>query len=261
VDAAELTGNRPVKVLHRTSCFLLILISTAVAAKPAEVQVAVASNFAAAMDALAHRFEATTDHELTLVLGSTGKQYAQIRSGAPFDFFLAADSQHPTLLESDGLAVPGSRFTYAIGHLVLWSPQEGFVDAMGEILGRDDFRYLAIANPQLAPYGRAAREVLVARRLWERLEGRMVRGENIAQAFQFVKSGNADMGFVALSQLTEADGSPPAGSVWMVPQEYYTPIVQQGVLLEDTPAGREFAEFLQADEARAIIRRHGYTTP
>ena len=115
--------------------------------------------------------------------------------------------------------------------------------------------------PRLAPYGRAAREVLVARRLWETLEGRTVRGENIAQAYQFIKSGNADLGFVALSQLTEPDGSPPAGSAWRVPQEYYTPIVQQGVLLEDTPAGRELAEFLQADEARAIIRRHGYTTP
>lgn len=226
-----------------------------------EIRVAVASNFADAITTIARRFEESTGHEVTLILGSTGKHYAQIHNGAPFDAFFAADARHTEMLEKGGLAVRGSRFTYAVGRLVLWSPLEGYVDADGEVLASGGYRYLAIANPELAPYGRAARQVLEARGLWPALQRRMVRGENIGQAFQFVTSGNAELGFLALSQLHRPGESPRPGSYWEVPQELYTPIEQQAVLLTDTVATRSFMEFIRANEARSLIRDFGYSTP
>lgn len=238
---------------------VLIALPTEVSAN--EIRVAAAANVSTVIETLATHFEDATGRDVQVVLGSTGKLYAQIVNGAPFDIFLAADTRHPELLERDELAVPGSRFTYATGHLMLWSPHDGYVDPNGDILESGSFRYLAIAHPRLAPYGRAARQVLEALDLWGRLEGRVVRGENIAQAFQFVESGNAELGFVALSQLTRAGGLSIRGSIWKVPGELYTPIEQQAVLLEDSPAGRELIRFLQSDEARAIIRDHGYSTP
>ena len=225
-----------------------------------EIRVAVASNFIGAAKSIAEQFQARTDHIVTLISGSTGKHYAQIRNGAPFDVFFAADARRPELLEQEGLALPGSRFTYAVGRLVLWSPLEGLVDPEGEVLGEGDFRHLAIANPKLAPYGKAAWEVLQARGLWRGLQGRVVRGENIGQTFQFVVSGNAELGFVALSQL-QRPGHSAAGSFWLLPQALYAPIRQQALLLSSNQAAQDFMDFVKNTESRAIIRAHGYDTP
>ena len=237
---------------------LLLVCELAVAD---EIRVAVASNFATTSEAIAQRFEEITDHTIILVFGSTGKHYAQIRNGAPFEVFFAADARRPEMLESAGLTLRESRFTYAIGRLVLWSPEEDSVDTEGRILDSGDFRHLAIANPELAPYGRAAQEMLQSRGLWASLERRLVRGENIGQAFQFVKSGNAELGLVALSQLTSPERESEVGSRWVVPETLHSPIQQQAVLLADTAAARSFLEFIKSSEARSIIRSHGYQTP
>lgn len=226
-----------------------------------EIRVAVASNFANAAKAIAQRFEESTEHQVTLVFGATGKHYAQIHNGAPFEAFFAADAQRPEMLESEGLVVPGSRFTYAVGRVVLWSLEEGYVDSAGQVLEHGDFRHLAIANPRLAPYGRAGREVLQSRGLWERLQRRLVRGENIGQTFQFVKSGNAELGFVALSQLMSSEETLDIGSKWVAPETLHSPIRQQAVLLKNTAAASSFMEFVKSEEARTIIRGYGYQTP
>jgi molybdate transport system substrate-binding protein len=226
-----------------------------------EIRLAVASNFTSAAEAIAERFEEVSEHRVTLVFGSTAKHYTQIHNGAPFDGFLAADTRHPERLEAEGLAVPGSRFTYAIGRLVLWSPQEGRVDSAGRVLDQSDYRHLAIANPELAPYGRAAREALQALGLWEKVQGRLVRGENVGQTFQFVKSGNAELGFVALSQLTHSGQRTERGSRWLVPDSLHTPIEQQAVLVRDGLAPRELMAFIRSEESRSLIRGFGYLTP
>ena len=225
-----------------------------------EIRVAVASNFAETMSEISGRFEAATGHKVTLISGSTGKHYAQISNGAPFDVFFAADARRPELLERAGLAEPASRFTYAVGKLVLWSPHADYVDAKAKVLERGDFRHLAIANPKLAPYGRAAQEVLRARGLWRALNSRIVRGENVGQAFQFVRSGNAELGFVAYSQLKRPDQA-FQGSMWEVPQILYTPIEQQAVSLKSSNVARAFMSFVRSDEALVIIRDYGYSTP
>ena len=225
-----------------------------------EVRIASASNFRDAMSALAYRFEQATEHEVTLIFGSSGKQFAQIRNGAPFDAFFSADNERPELLEREGLAVPRSRFTYALGKLVLWSPKEGYVDQDGNILEHGNFRHLAIANPDLAPYGAAARESLQAMGLWNQLGKRLVRGENIGQAFQFVNSGNAELGLVAWSQLKRNDAV-IEGSYWLVPARYYSPIEQQAILLQESMAARMFMSFIRSGESAKIIRAHGYDLP
>ncbi len=225
-----------------------------------EIRVSVASNFTEAIKSIAGRFEATTGHKVILISGSTGKQYAQIINGAPFDAFFAADTKRPKLLDKEGIALPGSRFTYAIGKVILWSPKAGFVENNIKVLEHGDFRHLAIANPKLAPYGKAAQEVLQAHRLWDAQRGRMVRGENIGQAFQFVKSGNAELGFVAYSQV-KRPGHPIEGSLWEVPQALYSPIEQQAVLLKESDTARAFMLFVKSDEALDIIRGFGYGTP
>ncbi len=243
--------------------FLLRLLVLTLLSGPAaadEIRVAVASNFSDAIRVLSHRFEEKTGHRVKLITGSTGKHYAQIINGAPFDLFFAADSERPRRLEAEGVARPGSRFTYAVGRVVLWSPEAEYVDPGGRILEDGDFRYLAIANPRLAPYGRAAREVLQHRGEWGSLRGRMVRGENIGQAFQFVRSGNAALGFVALSQISNPE-RPLGGSLWMVPQSLYSPIEQQAVQLREGGAAGEFASFIKSEESLEIIRRFGYGTP
>lgn len=242
-------------------CFTLLLALVLPAALPAdEIRVAVASNFRPALAAAAERFQHGSGHVVRLIPGSTGKHYAQIRNGAPFDAFFAADSERPSRLEREQRSVPGSRFTYAVGRLVLWSPDAGLVDPDGEVLAAGRFRHLAIANPELAPYGEAARAVLHSLGLWESLAPRLVRGENIAQTFQFVISGNAELGFVARSQL-QMPGREFAGSSWQPPPELYPPIEQQAVLLRETPAGRAFMSFMQGEEARAIVRAYGYDSP
>ncbi len=226
----------------------------------AEIRVAVASNFQPAMEALKQQFESSSDHRLTLIFGSTGKHYAQIVNGAPFDVFLAADAEHPQRLEREGRTVAGSRFTYALGKLVLWSPRPGYVDTQGRVLEHSDFRHLAIANPRLAPYGLAARQVLQALGLWQRLSERLVQGENIGQAYQFVQSGNAELGFLAWAQV-QGPHVPVTGSFWLVPQQLYQPIDQQAVLLRDTDAGQALLRFLHGPQALKIIAEHGYAVP
>jgi molybdate transport system substrate-binding protein len=227
------------------------------AAAADEIRVAVATNFSATMSALVALFEHNSAHTVLVSAGSTGNHYAQIRNGAPFDAFFAADAERPKLLEQQGLAVAGSRFKYAVGRLTLWSPRPEFVDAEGGVLENGDFRFLAIANPDLAPYGAAAREVLMARNLWSSLQRKLVRGQDIGQTYSFVYTGNAELGFVAYSQVKQPAGE-IAGSYWLVPESLHRPIEQEAVLLRDVPAVRELAEFIKSAAAREVIRNYGY---
>lgn len=235
--------------------FLLVL--SANHADADEIRIAVATNFAATMSALIERFEELTGHRVVASTASTGSHYAQIRNGAPFDAFFAADDERPRLLEEQGLAVPGSRFLYAVGRLVLWSTRPGYVDDDGLVLDTGNFRFLAIAHPDIAPYGAAARDVLAARGLWESLQPRIVRGQDIGQAYQFVATGNAELGFVAWAQLARPERE-VEGSYWLVPESLHEPIAQEAVLLRDVPAARAFIAFMQGPEARDIIRSYGY---
>ncbi len=222
---------------------------------------AVASNFAAPARAIAREFEAASGHRVTLVPGSTGKHHAQIVNGAPFDVFLAADREHPERLAASGLALPG-RFTYALGRLALWSRHPTMVDAEGRVLAAGSFRRLAIAQPRLAPYGRAARQALERLGLWAQLEPRLVRGENVGHAFHFAASGAAELAFVALSQVLEAERRGlPRGSVWIVPPEFYDPIEQQAVLLAGNDRAAAFFGFLSSPRVRAIVAEYGYALP
>ena len=247
---------RPITIIFLAT----ILLPASNQASADIIRVAVASNFNHAITELASRFETTSEHRVTLIFGSTGKHYAQIKHGAPFDLFFAADARRPQLLEEEGLASPGSRFTYALGKLVLWSPQPDLVNPEGKMQKNGTFRYLSIANPKLAPYGRATEEVLQASGLWKSLHGKMVRGENISQALQFVRSGNAELGFVAYSQI-KRPGHPVIGSYWEIPQSLYTPITQQAVLLKEGRAARDFLTFMHSEEAQTTIRSFGYSTP
>lgn len=220
------------------------------------VRVAVASNFAPVLETLQPAFERHSGHELALISGGTGNHFAQIVNGAPFDVFLAADDLRPRMLEEAGRAVAGTTFTYAHGKLVLWSADPGLVGGDGAVLD-SAFTHLAIANPRLAPYGAAAQQALTALGLWDEVQGRIVQGDNIAQTLQFVQSGNAELGFIALSQWLEVGG----GSHWEVPASLYSPIVQQGVLLRDSAAARAFVDFLRLESSRDFIRSAGYDLP
>ena len=231
-------------------------------AQPAKVTVAVAANFAAPMKLIAADFERDTGYETTLSLGGTGSFYAQITNGAPFDVFLAADARTPALLVQEGLAVPGTVFTYATGKLVLWSKHPGLVDDHGDVLVSDKFAKLAVAEPKLAPYGQAAQEVMARLGLTEALASKLVQGKNIAQTFQFVSSGNAQLGFVALSQVF-VDGKFKEGSGWIVPSSYHTPIEQNAVLLargEHNEAALALIGYLKSKKARQVIESFGYQT-
>ncbi|MDP2431205.1 MAG: molybdate ABC transporter substrate-binding protein [Pseudomonadota bacterium] len=242
---------------------LLLGLSLATASPAEQVNVAVASNFSAPMNAIAAEFARDTGHQARPSFGSSGKFYAQIRNGAPFQAFLSADDETPSRLEREGLTVPGSRFTYAIGTLALWSPQTGYVDAQGEVLRHGRFNKLAIANPKLAPYGAAAVEVLDHMGLHNALTAKLVRGENIAQTWQFVSTGNAELGFVALSQIMK-DGKITAGSTWVVPSRLHSPILQDTVLLpsgKGNPAAEALMKYLKGDKARAILKSYGYELP
>lgn len=226
----------------------------------AEVQVAVASNFIAPMQKIAAEFAKDTGHKALLSSGATGKFYAQIKNGAPFAVFLAADDQTPAKLESEDGIAPGSRFTYAVGKLMLWSAQPGYVDSQGAVLKKGQFQHLAIANPKTAPYGAAAVEALTRLNLLDAAQAKLVTGENIAQAHQFVATGNAELGFVALSQVME-NGHLTGGSGWRVPPELYEPIRQDAVILtkgKDQPAAEALVEYLKGEKAAAIIRSYGY---
>ena len=237
-----------------------LALATLHAAQADTVSVAVAANFTAPMQKIASAFEADTGHKAELSFGATGKFYAQITHGAPFQVLLSADDTTPARLEREGKAVARSRFTYAIGTLVLWSAQPGYVDAQGAVLKTGDFKHLAIANPKVAPYGAAALQVLDQLGATAAVQPRLVQGENIAQAFQFVATGNAQLGFVALSQVM-ADGKLTSGSAWQVPASLHDPIRQDAVLLtpgKDSTAAAALLAYLRGDKARAIIRSYGY---
>ncbi|SDH16940.1 molybdate ABC transporter substrate-binding protein [Propionivibrio dicarboxylicus] len=245
-------------MLRLSSIILALLASSSLLAD--EIQLAVAANFTAPMQKIAADFEKESGHKVLLVAGATGKFYAQIRNGAPFEILLAADDETPQKLEKEGFAVSGSRFTYAIGKLVLWSAKPGLVDDKGEILRRGDFRHLSLANPKLAPYGLAATETLAALKLADALQAKIVLAENITQAQQFIATGNAELGFVALSQVTK-DGKLTDGSAWIVPAALYSPIRQDAVLLDKgrgKPAAEALLKYLKGDKARAVILSYGY---
>ncbi|WP_341650212.1 molybdate ABC transporter substrate-binding protein [Thauera humireducens] len=229
-------------------------------AHAAELSVAVAANFTAPMQKIAEAFEKETGHKLVLSYGSTVKFYAQIKNGAPFEVLFAADDETPARLEQEGQSVAGTRFTYAIGKLVLWSKQPGLVDEQGEVLRTGAFERIALADPKLAPYGAAAMQTLRKLGLADALGSKFVQGENIGQAYQFVATQNAPLGFVALSQVF-AEGRLTEGSAWMVPETLYEPIRQDAIILargKDNPAAPELMRYLRGDAAKAIIRSYGY---
>lgn len=238
--------------------FVLLSLLLPLACHADEVQVAVAANFAAPMKELAAGFERATGHKVLTTVGATGKFYAQISNGAPFEVLLSADQKTPARLEQEGAGVAGTRFTYAIGKLVLWSSQPGMADANALKAGK--FTRLAIANPALAPYGTAAIEVLDKLGLVVALAPKFAYGENIAQTYQFVASGNAQLGFVAMSQVFEG-GKLTSGSAWVVPASLYSPIRQDAIVLakgKGKPAVLAWMAYLKSEPARALIRAHGY---
>jgi len=227
------------------------------AAFAGETKVAVAANFTEAAKAIAARFKARTGHDASLSFGSSGQFFTQIANGAPYEVFLSADVERPQKAEAEGLAVPGSRFTYATGRLVLYSKTPGLVDGKGAVLKTGKFEKLAIADPKAAPYGQAAVETLNKLRLYDALKPKIVTGSSITQAFQYVQTGAAEVGFVALSQVVDEKG----GSRWVVPAANHTPIDQQAVLLktgQNSEAAKAFLTFLKGGEAKAIIKRYGY---
>ena len=237
--------------------FAFFALSTA---RADEVQVAVAANFTGPMQQIAAEFAKDTGHKAVLSFGGTGKFYAQIINGAPFEDYLAADDTTPAKLEKEGHAVPGSRFTYAVGKLVLWSAKPDFVDAKGDVLKSGNFNKLSIANPKTAPYGAAAIETLKKLNLQEAVQLKFVQGENISQTLQFVSTGNADLGFVALSQVFK-DGKITSGSAWIVPSSLHEPIHQDAAILakgKDNPVAGALLAYLKGDKARAIIKSFGY---
>lgn len=224
------------------------------------VHVAVAANFTTTLQKLATDFERRSGHRLVLSSGSTGKLATQIRNGAPFDVFLSADDVQPRQLAAFSLALADTQFTYAVGRLVLWSSQSDMVDARGDVLHTGNFAKLAIANPKTAPYGAAAEQVLRKLGVWQHVEARLVYGENIAQTFQFVSSGNATLGFVALAQLSGLNAT-AQGSRWRVPESLHTPLRQDAVLLRHgagNAGARAFLDYLHSPTARAMIAADGY---
>lgn len=248
------------KNIMKSVLVAVVCILFAVPAMAAEVNVAVAANFTAPMKQIAAEFEKDTGHTAVLAFGSSGKFLAQIKNGAPFQLFLSADDEKPAQLVKDGLTVADSRFTYAIGTLVLWSAKPGFVDPKGEVLSKGTFAKIAIANPKLAPYGSAAVEVLTKLGLLTALQPKFVQGENISQTYQFVSTANAELGFVALSQVMK-NGKITTGSAWIVPGKQHSPIRQDAVLLatgKDNAAAKALMSYLKTEKAKSIIRSYGY---
>ncbi len=242
------------------AALLIAGLSLSTPLSAAELNVAVAANFTAPMQKIAAAFEKETGHKLALSFGSTGKFYAQIRNGAPFEVLFAADQETPARLEQEGQGVAGTRFTYATGKLVLWSKQPGLIDDKGEVLRTGSFERLALADPKLAPYGAAAMQTLNQLGLADALAGKLVQGQSIGQAYQFVATRNAPLGFVALSQVY-AEGRLTEGSAWMVPEALYTPIRQDALILakgRDNAAAADLMRYLQGEAAQAVIRSYGY---
>jgi molybdate transport system substrate-binding protein len=246
-------------MLLRRALLVFALAACGRPALAAETQVAVAANFTEPAKEIAAAFQRKTGHKAVLIFGSSGQIVAQVANGAPFEVFLSADAERPQKLEADGLAQPRSRFTYATGRLVLYSKTPGLVDPRGAVLARGRFEKLAIADPKAAPYGVAAVETMRKLGVESRLAPRLVRGASITQTYQFVETGAAELGFVALSQVVAVKG----GSRWLVPKANHAPIDQQAVLVKRgarNPAATAFLAFLKGPEARAIIRRYGYET-
>lgn len=228
--------------------------------KAETLRLAVASNFKNTMRVLLKTYKETTGQTVVASYAATGKHYAQIKHGAPFDIFFAADSERPQRLEQSGEAIKGSRFIYAIGKLVLWSPDSNLIDSQGKVLHQDSFRKLAIANPKHAPYGRAAQQVLQHYGLLPRVESALVYGENVNQALHFVHSGNAQLGFVAFAQIKN-NPKKMNGSIWHIPNEAYQSIHQEAVLLQKSPAATAFLNFVKSEAALKMIQSHGYGVP
>ena len=240
----------------------LPLAALAFCARADEIQVAVAANFSAAAQKIAAQFEHDTGHVVKLSLGATGKFYAQIEAGAPFDVLLAADQATPAKLVAEGKGVPATLHTYAVGKLVLWSADAGLVDGKGEVLKSDKWKHLSVADAKLAPYGQAAKETLAALKLTDAVQSRVVTAENIGQAYQFAQTGNAELAFVALGQVQPPDGSKVPGSLWLVPDNLYAPIKQDAVVIAATKSAKaatEFVDYLAGDKARAVIKAYGYS--
>ena len=241
------------------SLWLASLVGATFSACADEVAVAVAANFTAPMQKIVTEFEKDTGHKVATAFGATGKFYAQIKNGAPFEVLLAADDETPVRLIKEGAAVTGSQLTYAIGKLVLWSANPALVDPAGDVLKNGSFDHLAIANPKLAPYGSAAVDVMKSLAVHDAWQARIVTGESIAQTYQFISSGNAQLGFVALSQVLK-DGK-TEGSAWVVPAKLYSPIRQDAVMLargKGKPAAEALLQYLKTDKARTIIKSFGY---
>ncbi len=245
-----------------TAFLLSSLCSLTSQAHADEVSIAVAANFTAPMQKIAAEFEKDTGHKVVAAFGSTGKFYAQIKNGAPFEVLLAADDETPTRLAAESAAVAGTQFTYAVGKLVLWSVRPTVVDAAGEVLKTGAIEHIALADPKLAPYGAAAIQAMKALGVYDALVPKLVTAENITQSYQFVSTGNAQLGFVALSQVLK-DGK-IEGSAWLVPARLYQPIRQDAVILEKgkgKPAAEALMKFLKSDKAKAVIRSYGYDLP
>lgn len=236
------------------------LTLTALTAHADDVHVAVAANFTKPIQEIAAEFEKETGHKVIASFGATGGLYTQVKNGAPFEVFFAADAQTPARLEAENEIVPGSRFTYVIGKLILWSPKEGFVDDKGAVLSSPEVKHIAIGNPKTAPYGLAATETMAKMDLTQALAPKLVEGSNITQTLQFASSGNAEVAFVALSQVFK-DGQLTSGSGWLVPAEYYSPIRQDAVILnkgKDNKAAQELVQYLKSPKAVEIIKSYGY---
>ncbi|MDE1544914.1 molybdate ABC transporter substrate-binding protein [Dechloromonas agitata] len=248
--------------MKRFSALLLAIAAISVV-QAAEVSVAVAANFTGPIQVIAPLFERDTGHRIVPAYGGTGKFYAQIAHGAPFEVLLAADDETPARLLGEGLGVAGSVFTYAVGRVVLWSPDPRLVDGKGEVLKRGGFRHIAVANPKTAPYGAAAVQTMRGLGVFDTLRPLFVQGENIAQTHQFVSSGNAELGFVAYSQVIR-NGRIGSGSGWLVPASLHDPIRQDAVLLvrgRNNPAARALFDYLKGDKAQGVIKSFGYELP
>jgi molybdate transport system substrate-binding protein len=245
--------------IRRAALAALATLLLAAPALAADVNVAVAANFTAPANEIAAAFAEVTGDKAVLSFGASGQFYTQIANGAPYQVFLSADAERPAKAEQAGLGVPGTRFTYAVGKLVLWSKTPGLVDPNGAVLAKGGFAKLAIADPTAAPYGLAAVQTLNRLGLYAALQPKIVQGASITQALQFVDTGAAELGFVALSQVI----GQPGGSRWLVPEADHDPIVQQAVLLKtgaDNPAAKAFVAFLKGPRAKAIIEKYGYAT-
>jgi molybdate transport system substrate-binding protein len=246
-----------------TVAIAMLFATVAGCGNAGEVNAAVAANFTAPVQKIAALFEKDTGNTVKFSFGSTGKFYSLIKEGAPFDVLLAADEKTPKLMEQENLAVANTRFIYAMGKLVLWSAKAGYVDDKGTVLSNGSYIKLSYADPKLAPYGLAAQETLKKLNLWDKVQSKLVTGESITQAYQFAATGNAELAFIALSQITK-DGKVTDGSWWVVPADLYSPIKQAAVQLsaaKDKAAAQAFLAYLKSDKAQTIIRSFGYGLP